>query len=199
MLQSFVVTKVSINIYIKFKLRIYTPLTNDPWIPRLNNADPFNTKMHAKTHNPSVPNHRSTCTPGAGVVLTPASGEGSTHTNPNQSADEHVAVPDVDLGAVDAADDGFGVGVAVNVLACLRVSVLGSLQPNQPGFAQVADEAEEDEEDEIVGEMEEVEEVVVTGTSVCVVMVVVCVNVVEPSLQPNQPGVKQLVTVVVLV
>jgi len=48
MLQSFVVTKVSINIYIKFKLRIYTPLTNDPWIPRLNNADPFNTKMHAK-------------------------------------------------------------------------------------------------------------------------------------------------------
>jgi len=117
---------------------------------------------------------------------------GSTHTKPNQSAevhdvDEEAVADPVRLGVEEA--DGFGVADSLGV-------VVGSLQPYQPGVLHVLDLAE----DEI--ELDEVDEVVVVVDAricVSVVMVIVDVIVVEPSLHPNQPGVRQVVTVVVLI
>ena len=86
-------------------------------------------------------------------------------------------------GALEA-DDGTGL---------VETVMLGSLQPKKPGDLQAGAELLDDED------LEEVVVRVGTGTTVCVVTVVVSVYVVDPFLQPNQPGVRHVVTVVVLV
>jgi len=118
-----------------------------------------------------------------GVEEEPGTGEGSTQTRPNQSAEVQDLVELVRDGALEAED---GTGVVDTVM-------LGSLHPKKPGDLQAAAELLDDEE------LEEVVVRVGTGTTVCVVIVVVSVYVVEPFLHPNQPGVRHVVTVVVLV
>jgi len=118
-----------------------------------------------------------------GIEEEPGTGEGSTHTRPNQSAEVQDFVELVRDGALEAEDE---TGVVDTVM-------LGSLHPKKPGDLQAAAELLDDEE------LEEVVVRVGTGTTVFVVMVVVSVYVVDPFLQPNQPGVRQVVTVVVLV
>ena len=131
------------------------------------------------------------------MLVYAASGLGSTHIRPNQSADVH-AVP------------------LLPTLLLLRLAEdvdEKSLHPNQPGVLHVlvapavdVDDAELTVEEGIalddvaivdVGLDESVVNVG-AGAGDGLVMVVVCV-VVLSSLQPNQPGVMQVVVVIVLV
>lgn len=116
------------------------------------------------------------------------SGLGSTHTKPNHSFDVQLVVSVLVLVLRSAFDE------------VVVVVVMGSLHPHQPGVLHVVELCVVVSEVEVVVEVGTEDDVVTegTGTGEGLVMVVVCV-VVCSSLQPNQPGVKQVVVVIVLV
>lgn len=118
------------------------------------------------------------------------SGLGSTHTKPNHSFDVQLVVSVLVLVLRSAFDE----------VVVVVVVVMGSLHPHQPGVLHVVELCVVVSEVEVVVEVGAEDDVVTegTGTGEGLVMVVVWV-VVCSSLQPNQPGVKQVVVVIVLV
>lgn len=120
------------------------------------------------------------------------SGLGSTHTKPNHSFDVQLVVSVLVLVLRSAFDEV--------VVVVVVVVVMGSLHPHQPGVLHVVELCVVVSEVEVVVEVGTEDDVVTegTGTGEGLVMVVVWV-VVCSSLQPNQPGVKQVVVVIVLV
>lgn len=122
--------------------------------------------------------------------------EGSTQIRPKNSFDVQVWEA-VDVLAGDVLE------IDVLVAECL-VEVVESWQPNQPGDLQVEVEvAVAVGAEEVIADEEAAPDVVVTlgagaGVATPLVMVVVSVVVIS-SLQPNQPGDKQVVVVMVSV
>lgn len=122
--------------------------------------------------------------------------EGSTQIRPKNSFDVQVWEA-VDVLAGDVLE------INVLVAECL-VEVVESWQPNQPGDLQVEVEvAVAVGAEEVIADEEAAVDVVVTlgagaGVAMPLVMVVVSVVVIS-SLQPNQPGDKQVVVVMVSV
>lgn len=124
--------------------------------------------------------------------------EGSTQIRPKNSFDVQVWEA-VDVLAGDVLE------IDVLVAECL-VEVVESWQPNQPGDLQVEEEvavAVGLGGEEVIADEEAAADVVVTlgaGAGVAMPLVIVVVSVVViSSLQPNQPGDKQVVVVMVSV
>lgn len=150
-------------------------------------------------------------------------GEGSTQIRPNQFLEVQLEVVEAAVLEGTELKDGLGVAEVADVVV---VVVDESLQPNQPGVAQLDVDVELDDVVEVVvdvvvvvgslqpnqpgvshvvvevvSEVEVVEVVVVVvvvGTGKMLVEVVMTVWVVL-SLQPNHPGVSQVVDVMMLV
>lgn len=120
----------------------------------------------------------------AGVVVVVVDGS----LQPNQPGVAQVKVD----GEVDEPDDVDDVDDVVEV-----VVDVGSLQPNQPGVSHVVVEVVSEVEVEVEVDVV-VDVIVVVGTGKTVLEVVMTVWVVL-SLQPNHPGVSQVVDVMMLV